>query len=141
MNAIDKILILLFCVNAIFYSSANDKSKLFPALENIENPDKKIQIQKTDSLLYENIEFGEYRKLIGNVILKDNQSVMWCDSAILDITANYLTAYGNPVHIKDGDTVDLWGNFLEYFGNQKEARLSGNTIMRDRKNDIDCFRI
>jgi lipopolysaccharide export system protein LptA len=133
MNAIDKILILLFCVNAIFYSFANDKSKLFPALENIENPDKKIQIQKTDSLLYENIEFGEYRKLIGNVILKDNQSVMWCDSAILDITANYLTAYGNPVHIKDGDTVDLWGNFLEYFGNQKEARLSGNTIMRDKK--------
>ncbi|QQR97436.1 MAG: hypothetical protein IPK18_11260 [Sphingobacteriales bacterium] len=111
---------------------SNDKSKYFPPLTNENQPDKKIKIQKTDSLLYELVEFGEYRKLIGNVILNDAQATMWCDSAILDITANYLTAYGNPVHIKDGDSIDLWGNFLEYFGDQKQAKLTGNTIMRDK---------
>lgn len=132
MNQKHKIYYFIFCLMIFSTLLSNDKSKYFPPLTNENQPDKKIKIQKTDSLLYELVEFGEYRKLIGNVILNDAQATMWCDSAILDITANYLTAYGNPVHIKDGDSIDLWGNFLEYFGDQKQAKLTGNTIMRDK---------
>lgn len=133
MSSRHKISFTLFCIIIILFAFANDKSKQFPPLSNLEPPEKKIQLIRTDSLLYENVEFGEYRKLIGNVLLKDGQATMRCDSAILDITANYLTAYGKPIHIKDGDSVDLWGNYLEYFGNQKQAKLTGNTIMRDKE--------
>ena len=131
----NKIYLILICISFFGKSIAQiqDKSKLFPPLEEIKTPEKKIQIQKTDSLIYENLEWGEYRKLIGHVQLRDSSVTMWCDSAILDITANYLTAYGNPIHLKNGDSVDIWGNFLEYFGDQKQARLTGNAIMKDKK--------
>lgn len=130
-----KLCILIFCLllGKLFAQQVQNKASLFPPLENADKPDKKIRIQRTDSLMYEYLEWGEYRKLIGHVELRDSNATMWCDSAILDITANYLTAYGNPVHLKDGDSIDVWGNFLEYFGDQKQARLSGNTIMRDKQ--------
>ena len=131
----NRIYLVLFCIVCFGKSIAQtiDKSKLFPPFIETKAPEKKIQIQKTDSLIYENWEWGEYRKLIGNVQLKDSSAYMWCDSAILDITANYLTAYGKPLHLKNGDSIDIWGNFLEYFGDQKQARLTGNAIMKDKK--------
>ena len=92
---------------------------------------RKIQIIRTDSLLYQTQELGKYRKLLGHVQLRHELANMFCDSAILDIDANYMTSFGR-VHINDADTVDVWGDFLEYFGDQKLGRLTGNTAMRDK---------
>ncbi len=82
--------------------------------------------------MFETKELGKYRKLIGHVILRHQDAFMYCDSAVIDIDANYMTALGNQVHIKKGDSVDVWGNFLEYFGDQKLGRLTGMCSMRDK---------
>lgn len=82
--------------------------------------------------MFETKELGKYRKLIGHVILKHIDAYMYCDSAVIDIDANYMTALGSQVHIKKGDSVDVWGNFLEYFGDQKLGRLTGMCSMRDK---------
>lgn len=108
------------------------KSIYFPPIPKDTSKKKKIEIIQTDSLLYQTLELGKYRKLIGNVILKHENAKMYCDSALIDIDANYMTAYGKQVHIKQGDSIDIWGNFLEYFGDQKLGRLTGMCSMRDK---------
>ncbi|MFM2284454.1 MAG: hypothetical protein RL222_1958 [Bacteroidota bacterium] len=57
---------------------------------------------------------------------------MYCDSAIIDIDANYMTAYGKMIHVQKGDSIDLWGDYLEYFGDQKLALLKGNCVLKDK---------
>ncbi len=107
-------------------------SAFFPPAAKDTSRKKKIEIIKTDSLLYRSEELGRYRKLIGHVVLKHADGIMFCDSAIIDIDANYMTAYGKQVHISKGDSIDIWGNFLEYFGDQKLARLTGMCSLRDK---------
>ena len=115
-----------------FYVGNAQQLLYFPKVKKDTTTKKKIQIAQTDSLLFQTQELGKFRKLIGKVILKHDDATMYCDSAIIDIDANYMTAYGNQVHIKKGDSIDVWGNFLEYFGDQKQARLTGLCSMRDK---------
>lgn len=116
----------------ISWGAFAQKAIYFPPVPKDTSHKKKIEIIKSDSLLYETKELGKYRKLIGHVQLKHINALMYCDSAIIDIDANYMTAYGKQVHIKKGDSVDVWGNFLEYFGDQKLGRLTGMCSMRDK---------
>ena len=108
------------------------KSIYFPPPPKDTAQKKKIEILKTDSLIYQTQELGKYRKLVGHVKLKHIDAYMYCDSAIIDIDANYMTAFGKQVHIQKGDSIDVWGNFLEYFGDQKLGRLTGLCSMRDK---------
>ena len=93
---------------------------------------KKIEIIKTDSLLFRTEDLGRYRKLIGHVQVRHQDARMYCDSAIIDIDANYMTAYGKMIHVQKGDSIDLWGDYLEYFGDQKLALLKGNCVLKDK---------
>lgn len=108
------------------------KSIYFPPPPKDTSRKKKIEILKSDSLLFQTQELGKYRKLIGNVKLRHENALMFCDSAVIDIDANYMTAFGKQVHIQKGDSIDVWGNFLEYFGDQKLGRLTGMCSMRDK---------
>lgn len=108
------------------------KSQYFPPPPKDTSHKKKIEIVKTDSLLFRTQELGKYRKLIGHVVLKHADGLMYCDSAIIDIDANYMTAFGKQVHIVKADSVDIWGDFLEYFGDQKLGRLTGMCSLRDK---------
>jgi len=116
----------------LYIFSNAQQSIYFPPVAKDTAAKKKIEIIQTDSLLYQTQELGKFRKLIGNVILRHDGAKMYCDSALIDIDANYMTAYGKQVHIKQGDSVDIWGNFLEYFGDQKLGRLTGMCSMRDK---------
>lgn len=131
MTALRCCLIILVCILLPRIGCAQQTSAFFPPPPKDTSAKRKIQIIRTDSLLYQTQELGRYRKLVGHVQLKHDEALMNCDSAVLDIDANYLTAYGR-VHINDADTVDVWGDFLEYFGDQKLGRLTGNTVMRDK---------
>ena len=122
---------LFVCILLMCYFSNAQQSIYFPPVPKDSTKKKKIEIIRTDSLLYQTMELGKYRKLIGNVILSHDNSTMYCDSALIDIEANYMTAFGKQVHISQGDSVDVWGNFLEYFGDQKLGRLTGMCSMRD----------
>lgn len=127
-----KYFMVLICVFLFSPSSYAQKTLYFPPIPKDTTQKKKIQIIKSDSLLYQTLELGKYRKLIGQVQLKHVDAYMFCDSAIIDIDANYMTAYGKQVHIKKGDSIDVWGNFLEYFGDLKQGRLTGMCSMRDK---------
>lgn len=85
---------------------------------------------------------GAYR-LIHNVVFRHQGALMYCDSAYFYKETNSLDAFEN-VHINQGDTVDIYGDFLHYNGNTKVAeirrnvRLEGkNTTLRTQWLDFD----
>jgi lipopolysaccharide export system protein LptA len=102
--------------------------------------------QDADFMEYDrNIADGAYR-LIGNVTFHHEGAIMHCDSAYYYSDKNSLDAFSN-VHINQGDTVDLYGDFLHYDGNtrianiRKKVRLNGkNTMLTTGSLDFDLGR-
>ncbi len=102
--------------------------------------------QKADYMEYEkDIAAGAYR-LIGNVVFSHEGALMYCDSAYFYPDINSLDAFSH-VHIIQGDTVDLFGDFLHYDGNTRLAQIRKNvkliskdTRLTTRELDFDLGR-
>jgi lipopolysaccharide export system protein LptA len=102
--------------------------------------------QKADFMEFEkDIAEGAYR-LIGNVVFSHEGAIMYCDSAYFYPDINSLDAF-NHVHIIQGDTVDLFGDFLHYDGNTRLAQIRRNvkliskdTRLTTRELDFDLGR-
>lgn len=74
---------------------------------------------------------GQLNKLIGQVQLKQNNTFMWCDSALLFDNENRVEAYGN-VRINHNDSVNITGDYLNYNGNERQAFIKGNVVLTDK---------
>jgi lipopolysaccharide export system protein LptA len=88
----------------------------------------KISYKKTDSL-------NEYQLLVGNVAVKQEKTLFYCDSAALNTKANILEAYGK-VHINDNDSLNIFSDYLKYLGKEKKAILTGNVRLTDGKGTL-----
>jgi lipopolysaccharide export system protein LptA len=106
---------------------------------------KKVEHHENFMEFDKGIAGGAYR-LIGNVSFKHEGALMYCDSAYFYAGSNALDAFSN-VHIVQGDTVDLYGEFLHYEGNtriaqiRQKVRLIGkNTKLVTRALDFDLGR-
>ena len=91
-------------------------------------------------LTAEVINKQEVRKLKGNVQLKQDDVLMFCDSAYLYTAKNSLTAYNN-VRITQGDSLTLTGNRLDYDGNKKYAVVKENVMLQDRQMTLTTDRL
>lgn len=92
---------------------------------------REVQILNADKLQFQTNEDGtSVRKMVGNVQLQQETTLMFCDSAYLFKEVNELQAYGN-VHIQDSDSVNIYSNELLYFGNEKQAELVGDARLTD----------
>jgi lipopolysaccharide export system protein LptA len=65
------------------------------------------------------------KRLIGNVVFTHNGAKMYCDSAYFYSSKNSLDAFSN-IYINQGDTVHLYGDFLNYNGNTHVAKVRQN---------------
>ncbi|MBX5438017.1 MAG: hypothetical protein IRZ29_00595 [Thermoflavifilum sp.] len=83
--------------------------------------DSLIGIQKADS---------DITKLMGHVILQQGNTLFSCDSAYKNNTTNVVDAYGH-IHINQADSVQAYGDYLHYLGNEKLAILSGHVRLQD----------
>lgn len=70
--------------------------------------------------------------LIGHVIMKQNQTLLYCDSAIQNMGVNQIEAFGN-IHINDADSVHTYSQYLKYLGNTKMATLKTKVKLTDGK--------
>jgi lipopolysaccharide export system protein LptA len=91
---------------------------------------KEVEIMNADYLKMKEMGGNKFTYLVGNVALKQDEILMWCDSAILDKLTNSVDAFGR-VHIQQ-DTVDSYSNYLKYEGNKKFARLQGNARLSNK---------
>jgi lipopolysaccharide export system protein LptA len=101
------------------------------ALNIVAQEPQQIKYDADDILYDKGIANGAYR-LIRHVVFRHRNTIMYCDSAYFYAAENSLEAYKN-VHINQGDSVQIYGDYLYYDGNtrlakiRKNVRLSSNT--------------
>jgi lipopolysaccharide export system protein LptA len=108
----------LFCLSVL--SQNNDVAKK-----------SKIEILSADELIY-NQEVGRYQLCRGNVRFKQGSMLMDCDSARFYEDVNKIEAFGD-IYIRQRDTLDLWGKYLEYDGDTRLAKVSKDVRLTDGK--------
>lgn len=92
----------------------------------------KIKLIKANVLNYDKSLGEKVQRLIGNVILKQDSTLLYCDSAYLYEVTNSFDGFGN-VRIKASDTLNIYSQLLNYDGNTKLAELHQNVKLIDTR--------
>ncbi|MES2691248.1 MAG: OstA-like protein [Bacteroidota bacterium] len=97
------------------------------------------KIQVLNANTFELVTKGKSRikKLIGQVQLKQDNTLLYCDSAYLFDETDYVEAYDN-VRINHSDSVNFYGDILKYNGQKRTARLEKNVRMVDNGSTLTC---
>jgi lipopolysaccharide export system protein LptA len=88
---------------------------------------EQIKIIRADVLIGTESKGKTAQRLIGDVQFEHQNALMYCDSAYFYKTTNSIDAFGS-VRINQGDTLNLYGDFLHYDGNQKLATVTGKEV-------------
>lgn len=131
------LLFIFFVFNQTIFSQSNFVVSPISSdsLHNdIDTADKKsVHIIHADKLKFKTDKKGNsVRTLVGKVQLRQDSTLLFCDSAILLKEKNTVEMFGN-VKITDGDSIVATSNNLEYDGNKKTAKLIGNAKLTDTK--------
>jgi len=96
---------------------------------------KKVEILNADIWeVNEKIE-KDLQRLLGNVRLKHKEVTMTCDSAYYYKGKNQVRAF-SKVHIEQGDTLDLYGDYLFYDATTENALVDGNVELIDKETHL-----
>lgn len=87
----------------------------------------KIEVIQADELVFTERLGIEAQRLIGNVIFKHQNALMYCDSAYLYRNTNAVDAFGS-VRINQEDTLNLYGDKLNYNGETQLATVTGKEV-------------
>ncbi len=115
-----KIALLLFVLGFFFTFQAEAQKEK-----------KKIEIEKANTFEYNDKINADVQRLIGNVLIRHNTLLMWCDSAYSYRTRNMVDAFGN-VHILKDDTLNLYADFINYDGDRKFAKARKNVKLENK---------
>ncbi len=77
----------------------------------------------------------EWHRLIGNVSFLHNNITLLCDSAHYHPDKNQVTAY-SKVHIRQGDTLNIFSDYLFYNGKSEMALAKGNVELIDKETHL-----
>ncbi len=113
-----------FCFLAFFSAC------FFPHQNLFAQQGEPINIINADELEYTELAGTKIRKLTGNVQLRQNDVTLFCNQANYFLDENTVDATGN-VRIRQGDSINVYGDFLHYAGNEKKANLKGKVRMTD----------
>jgi lipopolysaccharide assembly outer membrane protein LptD (OstA) len=91
---------------------------------------KKVHLKQADEAKRGKNGNERFDRLLGNVILVQNTTTIYCDSAHLYKKRNSVEAFGH-VHIIEGDSIDITGSRLEYDGNTKKAKLRNKVVFKN----------
>jgi lipopolysaccharide export system protein LptA len=108
---------------------------LLLSLESLAQQVKTVEIENADITEFDTQNGEQRSRLLGNVRFKHEDVYMSCDSAHFYPDRNVLDAYSR-VHIWRGDTLDLYGDYLRYKGNEKLAEVRNNVILDDKQNHL-----
>jgi len=98
---------------------------------------KKIELIYADDdyIMKDPVTGNDMHRFIGKVHLIHNEIVMWCDSAHYSPDINQVTAY-SKIHIEQGDTLDLFGDYLFYDGKEETAFVKDNVELIDKETHL-----
>lgn len=93
-----------------------------------------IELLGADVIEYDQ-KFLDAERVKGNVRFKQDQVFMDCDSAYFYRKENKIEAFGH-IYIRQQDTFNLWGDYLEYDGDKKLAHVRDNVRLRDKEMEL-----
>jgi lipopolysaccharide export system protein LptA len=96
---------------------------------------RRVEILHSDEMQYGRLGDRSRNKLNGNVSLKHNDLTMTCDSALYYDDTNEVYAYSN-IHIRQGDTIHIWGNYLFYDGDTGKAVMTDSVKLADKETQL-----
>jgi lipopolysaccharide assembly outer membrane protein LptD (OstA) len=104
-----------------------------PANKNKKQKTKKdmVYILNSDETMGNQLLRPDITVLQGNVKLRHKGMYMYCDSAFLNEKTNSFEAFGK-VHMEQGDTLFVYGNYLKYDGFKELANLRENVKLVNR---------
>ena len=121
------------CVVLLLLFSLNLKSQVIPAGS---TGRKSIDLKNADEDTIENDSTGkEMHRLLGNVLFFHNNISLSCDSAHYFPEIKQIIAY-RKVHIEQGDTLDLYSDYLFYDGKSELALAKGNVELIDKETHL-----
>lgn len=97
---------------------------------------RRVEILNANSLEYDAALGQGVRRLIGDVRLKHEEVIMISDSAHVHDNENMVFAYGN-VNFNQGDTIQLFGDYVEYSSRTKLALARGNVKLVDNETTLN----
>lgn len=89
-----------------------------------------IDIEQAAELTYEEAGGERIRRLVGNVVLKQEDVRLYCDSAFLYGDSKLAKAYGNVRIVQEGK-FNARSKYLEYNGATKDALLRRDVFLTD----------
>ena len=106
---------------------------LFLLLGNVAFAQKKtttIHILNADKADYDERLGKDIQRLIGNVVMRQDSTYFYSDSAYYNEKTKFFDGFGN-VHIKVNDSTDIYSRLLKYNGETKFAELFHDVILKD----------
>lgn len=94
---------------------------------------KRLDIVFAERYNYQKLDSAnEFISLVGKVQVKQDKTLFFADSAVLNRQLNTLEAFGN-VHINDADSIHTYAQYLKYLGKEKKAYLKTKVKLTDGK--------
>jgi lipopolysaccharide export system protein LptA len=91
---------------------------------------KKVKLKKADKLVGGIDANGQrFDRFVGNVVFEQNETTIYCDSAIMFKKENLVKAFGR-VRILEGDSISITAKRLIYKGDNKKAELRENVVFK-----------
>jgi len=111
MKKINILVLLLLLISATVFAQAR----------------KKIRLVSAERATYNELMNPGVQHFVGNAIFEHEGAYLYCDSALLNERSNNLNCFGN-VRIKSGDTITLSGDQLDYSGETRIAKVTGQVV-------------
>jgi len=92
---------------------------------------KKIEIERAQTFEFNEKIVANAQRILGDVQIRHNTIVMWCDSAWSYTDKNMVDAFGH-VHILKDDTLNLYADFVNYDGDRKFALARYNVKLENK---------
>ena len=104
--------------------------------DTVQQAGKLLEIHHSDKLSFLTVDSAHrFTILVGEVIVKQEKTWFYADSAILNEVDNSLEAFGK-VHINDADSVHTYAQYLKYLGKEKKAFLKKKVRLTDGKGTL-----
>lgn len=123
-----RLLLVLFAVSLASVAKPQDSVQ---ANNSSEKPKSYIHMLHTDITRFDKAINPDAWILVGNVRFRRDSMYMYCDSAHYFQKQNSFQAFGN-VRMEQGDTLFLYGDYLDYDGDVNIARVRNRVRLVDK---------
>jgi len=97
---------------------------------------QEIKILNVNTMKFNKAQGRNMQRLLGAVRIQHKNTFLNCDSAHLYRDSNMVKAYSR-VFIRQGDSLKIYGDFLEYRGNSNKAKLRKHVKMVDKESILE----